>query len=81
MMEIIDTIIVGAMGPPGGGRNSVTPRFLRHFNVLSCVEGNEAQLTHIFGSLMDWHLKRSEIPVTLHKCFLLCVEGSIEIYT
>jgi dynein heavy chain len=33
--NIIDTILVSAMGPPGGGRSFVTPRILRHFTLTS----------------------------------------------
>ena len=32
--RIIDTTVVTACGPPGGGRNPVSARFFRHFNVI-----------------------------------------------
>ena len=61
MIEIVDTNLITAMGPPGGGRNFVTPRFLRHFHVVSSVESNELELINIFQTLIEWHLKVNEV--------------------
>jgi len=33
-MNIKDVIFVGACGPPDGGRNHVTPRLFRRFNMI-----------------------------------------------
>ena len=46
------------MGPPGGGKNPVTPRYLRHFNLISINNFEEIVLQRIFSKLMDWHIKR-----------------------
>ncbi len=35
-MDVEGTTMVAACGPPGGGRQEVTPRLLRHFTML-CV--------------------------------------------
>ena len=32
--EIHDCMIISAMGPPGGGKSFITPRFQRHFNLI-----------------------------------------------
>ncbi|CAM9181911.1 unnamed protein product, partial [Phaeothamnion confervicola] len=54
---VADTVVVGAMGPPGGGRNPVTPRLLRHFNLLCFADFDDGTLTRIFRSVVDWHFK------------------------
>ena len=45
------------MGPPGGGRANITPRFQRHFNLLGFVNLDEAQLNLIFRNILKWHFR------------------------
>ena len=55
--------ICAACAPPGGGRNPVTPRFLRHFSMFSIPSSAEHTLKHIF-KVMKSHLSsmRLDIP-------------------
>ena len=53
-MQIVSTKLIGAMGPPGGGRNYLTGRLLRHFHIVGSEENDEKSLVRIFSMFMNW---------------------------
>uniref|UniRef100_G3TQL9 Dynein axonemal heavy chain 1 n=1 Tax=Loxodonta africana TaxID=9785 RepID=G3TQL9_LOXAF len=50
--NLVDINFVCAMGPPGGGRNTITPRLTRHFNYLSFAEMDEVSKKQIFSTIL-----------------------------
>ncbi|NXD64149.1 DYH1 protein, partial [Eolophus roseicapillus] len=50
--KLVDINFVCAMGPPGGGRNAVTPRLTRHFNYLSFTEMEDSSKKAIFSTIL-----------------------------
>ncbi|CAK9103626.1 Dynein axonemal heavy chain 7 (Axonemal beta dynein heavy chain 7) (Ciliary dynein heavy chain 7) (Dynein heavy chain-like protein 2) (hDHC2) [Durusdinium trenchii] len=54
--RIEDVGFVAAMGPPGGGRNVISPRFMRHFHAIGVTSFEDSDLSRIFSSLMNWYL-------------------------
>jgi dynein heavy chain len=52
--KIVNVRFAGAMGPPGDGRNSISSRYIRHFNVLYVEPFSEESLKYIFSTVMDW---------------------------
>lgn len=50
--KIEDVQIASAMGPPGGGRNPVTNRLLRHFNHIYFTDLSEDSERTIFSAIL-----------------------------
>ena len=48
-----DLQFIGAMGPPGGGRNPVDPRFIALYNVFSLVPPAHQVLSNIYSSIIN----------------------------
>ena len=55
-----DLLFLGAMGPPGGSRQIVTQRFLRHFNLISMLPFHDDTMTKIFSTIMDGYFQAAQ---------------------
>ncbi|CAL8325422.1 unnamed protein product [Merluccius merluccius] len=79
-ITLVDLQVISAMGPPGGGRNAVTPRFLRHFNICSINEFSDDTMVRIFSNVVAFYLKNNDFP---HEYFTVgnqIVAATMEVY-
>jgi hypothetical protein len=56
--QLVDVQYIGCMGPPGGGRNPVSNRFLRHFNFVAFAEMSDSSVCRIFDMILTATLER-----------------------
>ena len=78
---LVDVQLVAAMGPPGGGRNFVTPRLLRHFHALGITDFEAETLNRIFGSITDWWMRRSKNGEEVQALSQALVAATVETYS
>ena len=57
MKMIVDVTLVGAMGPPGGGRQVMSNRMLRHLHMLTFTDMSTPEIEMIFGTISQAFLK------------------------
>eukprot|EP00767_Chilomastix_cuspidata_P004259 gnl/Chilomastix_cuspidata/4391.p1 GENE.gnl/Chilomastix_cuspidata/4391~~gnl/Chilomastix_cuspidata/4391.p1 ORF type:complete len:5137 (+),score=567.95 gnl/Chilomastix_cuspidata/4391:1094-15412(+) len=55
--RLLDLQLIGAMVPPGGGRNSVDPRFVSFFNCFNVTFPSDSSVHHIYESILAAHLE------------------------
>jgi dynein heavy chain len=76
--QIDDVVLLGAMGPPGGGRTHITDRLVRHFNIVCLSEITHDQVTFIFKRILD-HFMR-QIPDEVKECLDRVIPATLDIY-
>ncbi|XP_055077981.1 dynein axonemal heavy chain 1 [Periophthalmus magnuspinnatus] len=74
--HLVDINFACAMGPPGGGRNPITPRFSRHFNFLSFTEMDDVSKKHIFTTILG-----SWMAPAIQSLNEALVEATIRVYS
>lgn len=77
--SIVDISFVGAMGPPGGGRNPVTNRFLRHFNFVAFPEMEDESKFTIFNTILDTFVQ-SQFAKEFHSLSERITSASLRVY-
>jgi len=76
----VDVVFAAAMGPPGGGKQPVTNRLLRHYNFISFSEMNDDSLAFMFGTILERFLQvKGFVEETQELCRPL-VSASIFVY-
>ncbi|KAK5899926.1 hypothetical protein CesoFtcFv8_009352 [Champsocephalus esox] len=76
--EIQEMTIAAACAPPGGGRNPVTPRFIRHFSMLCLPTPSEHSLKQIFKAILGGFL--NDFSQAVKDCAGQIVDAAVEIY-
>jgi dynein heavy chain, axonemal len=68
------------MGPPGGGRNPVTCRYLRHYNIIGINNFDENVMIRIFSNLMNMFLKKHNCTPEVTRTLQNTVLATISLY-
>jgi dynein heavy chain, axonemal len=77
--SVKDVIVVSACAPPGGGRNNVSPRLLRHFHMVWLTNLTTESMCRIFTSILSGFLNVS--APQLEGLSQPIVQSSVDIYS
>lgn len=77
--KVVKVQFAAAMGPPGGGRNPVTDRFLRHFNFISFPEMEDDVAFKIFDTILGTWVNHN-LPEAMQSITKPVVQSSIDLY-
>ena len=75
-----DLTFVCSMGPPGGGRNTITPRYMRHFNIVAYTTFDDASMQRIFQTILDWWLAREGFDMSFMKLSSPVIAATMGMY-
>jgi dynein heavy chain len=80
MKQVVDVTLIGAMGPPGGGRQIMSNRMVRHMHMLTFVDLSNEEITVIFSTIAGTFL-RTIFGDELTGLAKPIVEATLNLYT
>ncbi|KAF0719522.1 Aste57867_966 [Aphanomyces stellatus] len=78
--DVSDTVITAAAGHPGGGRQALSQRFMKHFTVFSLPAGNDDAMRVIFLAVVNGHLNSFSFSPAVRDSVVQMVEATITLY-
>jgi len=73
--------MIAAAAPTGGGRQSLSPRFMRHFHIFNIPEPSDDSLFHVFDTILTSFLYKHAFTETIRKQLpYVIVSSTIELY-
>ena len=79
-LRLVDTQCLAAMGPPGGGRTQITPRFARHFNSIAINSFDDSVMERIFFSIINWHFETHGFERSIVELGQRVLAGTMKVY-
>lgn len=78
--NFVDTMLICAMGPPGGGKSFITPRLQRHFNVVALATFDDNTMKSIFTSILKWFFREGKFATEIANLDTKIVDATLQIY-
>eukprot|EP00079_Xenopus_tropicalis_P035681 XP_017949452.1 PREDICTED: dynein heavy chain 14, axonemal [Xenopus tropicalis] len=78
--NVQDLALLAACAPPGGGRNEISPRLLKHFCLFVLPHPSVPALQHIFQVPLGSFLQSNNFLAEIQKCRDLLASSAIAIY-
>ncbi|OCT79469.1 dynein heavy chain 14, axonemal [Xenopus laevis] len=78
--NVRDLSLLAACAPPGGGRNEISPRLLKHFCLFVLPHPSVHALQHIFQVPLGSFLQSNNFLAEIQKCRDLLTSSAIAIY-
>ena len=73
-------MMITAMGPPGGGKTFITPRFQRHFNIVAFAIFDDNTMQNIFRTILKWYFRTNNFNAEVMGMEQKLVQGTQKIY-
>jgi len=80
-IQIADSTVCCAGGPPGGGRNVISQRFTEQFSIFCLPEPSEDTLRYIFENILMGFLTCAGFQDSVKKLGTVVVGAAIDLYT